>query len=99
MQFKGLHPLGLQTPGMQVDGLHDACACALFSVIVASTAGAVYAAAFRKWRRARSSSFGSPTSFFLALPVYPESAPGFQATSVAMVAGRGIRTRFNLAKL
>lgn len=40
--------MGLHTPGLHVDGLQDACACALFSVIVASIAGAVYAAAFRK---------------------------------------------------
>jgi hypothetical protein len=59
----GLHPLGLQTPGIHVDGLHDGCACALFTVIVASIAGATYAVALRKWRRARSSSFVSPPSF------------------------------------
>ena len=47
-QFNGLHPLGLQAPGMQVLGLHENCACALLSVMVASIAGAVYAAAFRK---------------------------------------------------
>ena len=66
MQFSGLHPLGLQTPGMQVDGLHEACACALLTEMVASIAGAVYTAALRKWRRARSRSFDSPTRFGLA---------------------------------
>ncbi|KPK16279.1 MAG: hypothetical protein AMJ62_06115 [Myxococcales bacterium SG8_38] len=72
MQVNGLQPLGLQTPGMHVDGLHDACACALFRVIVARTAGAVYAAAFRKCRRA----------------VYPESAPRFQLTGATIAARR-----------
>ena len=46
--------------------MHDACACALFSVIVASIAGATYAVALRKWRRARSSSLVSPPSVIAA---------------------------------
>jgi hypothetical protein len=82
MQVNGMQPLGLHTPGMQVDGLHDACACALLSVIVANMAGAEYAAALRKCRRARSSSFDSPASSFMTASatvpsasrtVYPES--------------------------
>jgi hypothetical protein len=56
MQLCGMQPaLGLQLPGAQVVGWHDACACALFKEMVARIAGAVYTAAFRKWRRARSS--------------------------------------------
>ena len=46
--------------------MQEACACALFKVIVARMAGAVYAAALRKWRRARLSSFVSPASSFMA---------------------------------
>ena len=64
MHVAGMHgAMGLQVAGMHVTGMHDGCACALFSVIVASIAGATYAAALRKWRRARSSSFVSPVSF------------------------------------
>ena len=66
MHVKGMQLFGLQTPGMQVEGMHDGCACALFSVMVASIAGAAYVAALRKWRRARSSSFVSPPSFIAA---------------------------------
>ena len=65
-QVAGLQLFGLQTPGLQVVGVHDACACALFSVTVASIAGAIYAVARRKWRRARSSSLVSPPSFIAA---------------------------------
>ena len=54
----GSHGVG----GPQLDGMHDGCARALFTVTVARMAGAVYAAAFKKWRRARSSSFESPTA-------------------------------------
>jgi len=62
-----MHPVeGGQEPGGQVAGIQDACACALFKVIVARMAGAVYAAALRKCRRARSSSFMSPASSFIA---------------------------------
>ena len=90
----GLHPLGLQTPGIHVDGLHDACACALFSVIVVRIAGATYAAALRKWRRARSSSFVSPPSFIAAR--YSNS--NSQATRLQLLAPefRGARDRFAL---
>jgi hypothetical protein len=42
MQVSGLQLLGLQTPGMHVEGAHEgACACALLTRIVATMAGAV----------------------------------------------------------
>ncbi len=88
MQFCGWQVLGLHVPGLHVVGMHDGWACALFTVMVANTAGAVYAAALRKWRRARSSSSASPSRSFIGLAslsfptreVYRESAPWFQPT-------------------
>ena len=67
MHDAGMHETGSQAAGMHATGMHDgACACALFSVTVASIAGAIYAVALRKWRRARSSSFVSPPSVIAA---------------------------------
>ena len=67
MHDAGMHETGSQAAGMHVTGMHDGCcACALFSVTVASIAGAIYAVARRKWRRARSSSLVSPPSFIAA---------------------------------
>jgi hypothetical protein len=64
MHDAGMHEIGSQVAGMHVTGMHDGCcACALFSVTVASIAGAIYAVALKKCRLARSSSFVSPPSF------------------------------------